>query len=389
VDEKSARYIIDAKAKTSSFKMEWDLIKEDGRWKILDFKVLNTTEAEAKNNPIEPIQHTLKYLKQGDIKEAYNDLATTEFKEATSLKEFEDFVHGNPILQLYKSFEKGTTSDYSGIKKITMKLVGDGEPTIVEFTLSIENGIWKVRGMQVGASEAETTPLAPAVSFDSSELTKTVGEFLELVKQGSLEKAYNTLTSESFKKVTAEDKFIEVITKYPAFTKNSKITLSSLMMNNNVATYKALLDSSDGESKQVQFDLIPEDAEWKIQQILIFKDPGETGSLSFVKVEVSDQSNPNGSAKNPRNPLPAFKTDLYVNLFIDHVKKGDKITLTLVNEDQSLSSPPIEHTIEQDAESYTAFFVYNPPEGGWPLGRYSLKAGGPENITRTFNFEIH
>lgn len=145
--------------------VEYRLIKEDGKWRILSIHLLKPEILKSPKNIQEldsTIQNQLKLIKQGQITTAYKQYASKEFQEATSEKEFIDFIHRYPILSHYESIVLNNTfiKNEIGIVSATLQ---NGTLAYVKYYLIFDNDHWKIWSMRIlSSTEGENTNPSPS-----------------------------------------------------------------------------------------------------------------------------------------------------------------------------------------------------------------------------------
>jgi len=375
-----------------SFKMDYGLVKEDGDWKIVFFKLAEAPhpmeeKQNSAENPLDILDGQLDALKANQVDSAYSDYVTKDFKKATSLSAFKEFVQSHPILSNFTSKKHGAFSDTKGIKKIKFWLSDDqGNRNILEYTLAKEGDKWKVRGMELLPDDVEPID-EQAATVDPSHLSEQINNFIELIKKGEFDKAYNDFTTENFKNATSLDVFTNTLKTYNSFIHNQSIEFKKTSLKGKIGTVIAVLKDGNDDARTAQFDMVPAADTWKIEQVLIFKMP-EKDSLTFKSIEVGTQKNENNDIIDPTDVLKSPPRNIYVNVYVDNVRKGDKITVTLVNDKLKIKSAPVDHISDTDAISYVSFFYFTGPESGWPPGEYKVVAQSSNGAEITSNFTI-
>ena len=376
-----------------SFKMDYGLTKEDGEWKIVFFKLaeapkpIEETTTESANNPIDTIENQLNAIKSNNVDSAYSDYVTKDFKKATSLKAFKEFVQSHPILSDFTTKRHGAISDTKGVKKIKFWVSDDqGNKNILDYTLAKEGASWKVRGIELLPDDVEPID-EKAAAVDPSHLSEQVTNFINLIKNGEIEKGYEELTTDNFKSATSLEVFTTTLKGYNSFIHNDSVEFKKTSLKGKVGTVIAILKDNADDARTAQFDLIPVDDTWKIEQVLIFKMP-EKDALSFKSIEVGTKKNEGNEILDATDRLTSPPRDIYINVFAENVSKGDKISVYLVNEKLKLKSAPVDHVSETDAISYVSFFYFTGPEAGWPPGDYKIIAKGSNGAEISSNFTI-
>lgn len=119
--------------------------------------------------------------------------------------------------------------------------------------------------------EDKETTLDEVLSVDTKQLIQVIEDQLALLRQGSIERAYQEYTSSEFRKATLFDQFKKFVTNYPVFSKNQSFQFHAMNFQAHVATVQGALISKSGDILQAEYDLIKEDGKWKILGIEIYK----------------------------------------------------------------------------------------------------------------------
>lgn len=391
-DQESLKATLDSDD-NQTFKMDYGLVKEDGEWKIIFFKLAEAPHAieeapiDPANNPIDTIENQLESIKANKLDAAYNDYVTKDFKKSTSFNAFKEFVQAHPILSEFSSKKHGSFSDTQGVKKIKYWISDDqGNRNILDYTLAKEGDKWKIRGIELLPDDAEPIDQKTAET-DPSHLSEQVTNFVDLIKNGEIEKAYNEYTTDNFKNATTLDVFTNTLKGYNSFIHNESLEFKKTSLKGRVGTVIAVLKDNADDARTAQFDLVPSEDTWKIEQVLIFKMP-ERDSLAFKSIEIGTKKNDNNEIIDPTDRLVNPARDIYVNVFVENVRKGDKITVYLVNDKLKIKSAPVDHIPETDAISYISFFYFTGPESGWPKGDYKVVATGSNGAEISSDFTI-
>lgn len=159
--------------------VEYKLIKEDGKWRILSIRLLKPEALKPSVNIQQlnvTVENQLKAIKQGNILEAYNNYSSKEFQEATNEEAFKDFVNRYPVLTHYDSiaFNKTVVRNGVGIVSIVLQ---NNVPAYAKYYLISENDTWKIWSMRI-LSPIEEESL-PTENLETS--TTTPMEFSNIV----------------------------------------------------------------------------------------------------------------------------------------------------------------------------------------------------------------
>lgn len=168
--------------------IEYKLIKEEGKWKILSIRLLGSEgskpmdkESQAPLKELEGIvSGQLNAIKEGKVDEAYEKYSSAEFKTATSLKDFQDFVQRYPELTNYDyiTISKSTARKGGGIVSVTLF---HGEvPAYVKYYFIFENEAWKIWSMRI------LSPFEEGAALKASENNDNGHSELSNIKIGTL-----------------------------------------------------------------------------------------------------------------------------------------------------------------------------------------------------------
>lgn len=138
--------------------IEYTLVKDDeGKWKILSIRLLPTEEThaaslEAKNpeHMIENIQAQLNEIQRNNLVKAYKNFTSKDFKKETTYKNFQQFVHQNPIFEKHSSFKIGEPNLKEGTATITVEFKDAlGKPIDIHYISVFEDYGWKIWSIRI------------------------------------------------------------------------------------------------------------------------------------------------------------------------------------------------------------------------------------------------
>lgn len=144
--------------------VEYKLVKEEGKWKILSIRLLQPGMLQAPQESVKAqelisiIKAQLHDLENQNIAAAYQKYTSEDFKDATSQEAFQEFVKKYPILtkEASMSFHKPVTKD--GISTISVILKSQDTAAYLKYYLIYENQTWKIWSMRIlSPSEEEKT----------------------------------------------------------------------------------------------------------------------------------------------------------------------------------------------------------------------------------------
>jgi len=135
--------------------IEYKLIKDDGKWKILSIRLLkpgniqNAKEAGHAEDLIEVAKAQLKDIQDQKIKEAYEAFSSKEFKGATSEEAFREFIKRYPIFSYHHvvSFHKPVIRN--GVGTLSVILQSEQIAAYVKYYLIYEDQAWKIWSMRI------------------------------------------------------------------------------------------------------------------------------------------------------------------------------------------------------------------------------------------------
>lgn len=135
--------------------IEYKLIKEDDKWKILSIRLLkpgniqNTKEASQAEDLIEVAKVQLKDIQDQKLTEAYQNYSSREFKEATSEEAFREFIKRYPILTHYHVVSFHKPAIRNGVGTLSVILQSEQIAAYVKYYLIYEDRKWKIWSMRI------------------------------------------------------------------------------------------------------------------------------------------------------------------------------------------------------------------------------------------------
>lgn len=209
------------------------------------------------------VKSQLQAIQEGRLTEAYYVFTSKEFQTATSLEHFKKFTKNFPLFRETYAL-KFEQDDKPG--QIRALLIGEGKQLKLLFNLTKEDKDWHVKNIEIVKEGIADSDLP---QFDARILKEPIEQFMQLLKQGEIEKAYQGYTAEPFQESTTLDAFKAFLKEFPVFSDYEKLDFQKLTFNNNLGTYTLKLTSKSGSKYDMKFDLIKEDGAWKILQIQI------------------------------------------------------------------------------------------------------------------------
>lgn len=388
----------------------YELVKEDNIWKI-DSMLLATPKAGASSSAafadwLIPIDAMLRALRDKNVARGYNDSTAKEFKKATSLDDFKQYVDRYPILSSHQNLVVESQETQKNNANVTIVLNPEQEAVPVKFMLTRENDSWKIWNLYV------VLPYSPAVTAllsDVQSLRPVVADFLRELHDDEYEKAYDTYTSKEFQKTSTLRDFHGFLQKYNMFTQHDSIEFGKPTILEATGTLPVDLLYKDGTA-QIEFVLGIQNDQWKIWGIRVVRYNAESAptapsatplekpseasvkpilptDLQFERVEVGDKVDEIGNIINPQKFVQGTSGKIFVNLFIRNGVKGNKIDLTVEHLATHTMLPVVSTTLEKEGDSRLSF-SFSPPSQGWPKGQYQMRAESSTGISRDFVFDV-
>ncbi len=392
-----------------SAEVEYKLVKEDNQWKIASIILVEPEKKQDQGEqaPSEkeideimtPIHEQLKALHENNIENAYEGLSK-EFKKVTSLEAFRHFVSQYPLLNHYQSMDNHKPEIENDIVKVIVKLQDEKRSTSIEYILGLEDNQWKIWGMQILKNPEEKTS-ATQPNFQTKDLLEIVQNELKALKQKDFSTAYTKYTSDSFKKENPFDAFKDFFVHHPLFFDHKSSDFSKISFQGSLAVVEGFLITNENVKVPIDFSLISEGDDWKIQQIEIHPNEPEkntpasqeeekksaTEPLQFAKALIGTEVDSKGLVTHPTTTIKSRKSDIIINLFVKNGKAGLRIEMLFKHLDSNSSIPPISTTLQQDGET-TVSFVFSPPKEGWPQGIYEADAKASSGESQAYNFKV-
>lgn len=88
---------------------------------------------------------------------------------------------------------------------------------------------------------------------------------LAAVDSGDLSKAYNDYTSKGFRDATSFDQFKQIVDANPQIFKSKSSSFNNVKIENGQAVVKGTITGQDGTVTNMQYKLVLENGQWKIQ----------------------------------------------------------------------------------------------------------------------------
>ena len=267
-----------------SIPIEYVLVRENNAWKIWGFRMLNATPPteddtstpapqSSEKTPTELteiIQKNLKSLKDGEIQKTYDEDISTEFKQATSLDAYKNFIKDYPEMTGYQTFKMDEPTQEDDLWVVPVTLTSDKGESKIEFRLAKEADLWKIYGISFVSSASH-----PKIDENEKKaISPIIEEELEALRKNDLSKAYYAFVSKDFEKATSFEAFKDFIKSYPIFLNNTKDVIEEGYIDGDIRIVRASLQG-DKENYLADFQFTKDGDKWKIWGIKIYTDPNK------------------------------------------------------------------------------------------------------------------
>jgi hypothetical protein len=144
------------KTNQEELKLVYALQKQDKVWKVQKIEVMKEVSEKLEALDFdatifqEPIKNHIQAIREKKIEKAYHDYTATAFQEATSLKDFNEFVKDYPVFSENGKvdYKKLTFNNNIGTYEILM-MAARGTVYDLKYDLISENGVWKILQIQI------------------------------------------------------------------------------------------------------------------------------------------------------------------------------------------------------------------------------------------------
>ncbi|RJQ53006.1 MAG: DUF4864 domain-containing protein [Actinobacteria bacterium] len=89
---------------------------------------------------------------------------------------------------------------------------------------------------------------------------------LEALNEGDVQKAYYQYTSRGFQQETSLEQFQRIVEENPDIFKSRSSSFRSVSIENDTATVRGTITGRDGTVSEMEYGLVKENGEWKIQR---------------------------------------------------------------------------------------------------------------------------
>jgi hypothetical protein len=271
----------------------------------------------------------LKALRSGDVIAAYA-FTSGDFRNSTSLANFEKFVNNNPSLKrnLKSSWDERSIENNTGTLTGSLTAV-DGTVTPVEYRFIKENGEWKIKalrlqpsGMQVAPNPSNTPAPSPAPAKPAAAAPAPAVP--------------------------------------PAAPTAAAAPAPAPAPASNAYAGGAPASSTDA---------------------------ADVARGELVKILISDTLGGSGNVDAPKGIVSRFAPKVYVSAYILHAKKGLKVGAEMVRVDNGAKLGPSIATVSQNGNVIRNFSFTN-TENVWPVGDYVINIATSNRQYATVNFKV-
>ena len=230
----------------------------------------------------------LDALRSRDFTRAYYEYTAKDFKAATSLEGFQEFVKAHPAL-LYNdsaSFNERSIENNVGTLHGTL-MSKEGGVTPIEYKFVKEGDRWKILSMRLIPTGAVTSG---AEAGRNNDLVEAVEAQLAAFRSNDVAKAYFGYVSRDFQETTPLKAFKEFVRNYPILTRHNSATFGDAQLDGKQGTIDAVLHG-DSNSHSVEYKLVREDGRWKIWSLRLNL-PTDATARQADPAEIDDITDP-------------------------------------------------------------------------------------------------
>ena len=351
---------------------------------------------------VDVVDHQLEAFRKQDISKAYYNYTSKDFRAATSLDQFRNFVEAYPVFFNNQSAHFSQRSMEHNIGTLKGHITSqDHVNTPIEYKLIKDDGKWKILSIRL----LKPSNIQNAKEADHAEdLIEVAKTQLKDIQDQKISEAYQIFSSKEFKEATSEEAFHEFIKRYPILNHYHVVSFHKPTIRNGVGTLSVILQS-DQIAAYVKYYLIFEDQAWKIWSMRILSpsegeeekskelkqansssEESQQEPMSFGSITLGDQVDEQGQIKKPAKIFNSDLKDLYVDIEIKNGRKNSMVYLNLKHA-ESGSTIPAKAAIEENGDTML-LSVFSPPATGWPKGSYKLMVTTSSNLTSSIDFDI-
>ena len=189
-----------------------------------------------------------------------------DFKDSMPYAKFVQFLSDYPILTAFEKIEPGVAT-LDGQTVVFPVVLSIGTTLFpVKFTLIKEDGEWKILGFVIN----QMISAQDLRDLDSIKpLSAVANTFLTTLKENNLDKAYEDLTTEEFKKGTTQKMFLQYVNERPIFQADSS---NIQVIDGHIdggRGYLKMKIKNGGQLYPIDFTLHEEKNGWRIEGVYL------------------------------------------------------------------------------------------------------------------------
>ena len=216
------------------------------------------------------VESQLSALRQGKIAMAYHNMHSQEFKSATSLNDFTQFIQEHPLFINFAAMDiKEPAFDHPYASTKVQLEDEQGDFVEVLYELVKENYSWKVLGVHIKPSDkAEESATAEMISPIQHQLTS--------FQKGDILEAYQQCSSNDFMESTSFENFKTFVVRNPLLSQFDHYTYQKHSMQGRSGRVEVIINP-DTQAMPIEYYLRQNEdgKEWKIQYMQLVVDTGE------------------------------------------------------------------------------------------------------------------
>lgn len=171
--------------------IEYRVIKEGKRWKILSIRLLKpqnilaSKEVSKADRLIQVAKEQLELLQAQEVNRAYEEYFSDEFKEATSLEAFREFLEHHPLLTTYDVVSFHKEAIHQGIGSLSAILKNKNSSVSLKYYFNHTKEGWKIWSLRVLPTLTEEKEKKPSSLKLGEIIVGTHTDALGLIKNSS------------------------------------------------------------------------------------------------------------------------------------------------------------------------------------------------------------
>ena len=398
---------------SSNWLCEYSFIREGDQWKVLSLRIILPPDVAKKDiatNPeslVPPVKKVLDHILFGQMRKAYQS-TSKDYQKKYSYQDFEEFVQRNNVIirRDFADIQTGVIENGRGALRVDLH--GDKGKTTLEFILRLERGAWLVWDMQIIKERGQNN------ASISNDLRKTysVAKDLEVIIQRKLSylrnftfsKAYLEFTTKRYKQYNQLADFENFLGAHPEFVNNSESHFNRIALNDNLATMRGKITTSQKTTYPVRYDFVFEGGDWKIDAFTSLPEEEEIADVEYIfdapldkkivepmelsSLDIGINVDTDGIIVKPSQILKGEIDNLYFNIYIKNGIEKALVTMTLKHVESGSAAPDLTTNLNQDGNTIIVF-SYDRPEEGWPDGEYVVKIASSTGLKIMKTFRIN